>query len=184
MKRHVLALLLTGPLAQPACAQTEADLRADPRFSSPLACMTAAIYYEARGEPAEGQAAVAAVVLNRMAHPAYPKSVCAVVLQGPGVRPAASSPSPATGRCNASRSRRAGRRRRRSQRRRSPEPGRARPTRRIITALPSPRLGGKPDADRATRQSPLLPLAGKAGDGAGRCQGRAGLFPWGLALPQ
>lgn len=84
MKRHVLALLLTGPLAQPACAQTEADLRADPRFSSPLACMTAAIYYEARGEPAEGQAAVAAVVLNRMAHPAYPKSVCAVVLQGAG----------------------------------------------------------------------------------------------------
>lgn len=80
MKRPALALLTIGLLARPLEAQTEAD--ADPRFSSPLACMTSAIYYEARGEPADGQAAVAAVVLNRVAHPAYPKSVCGVVLQG------------------------------------------------------------------------------------------------------
>jgi spore germination cell wall hydrolase CwlJ-like protein len=45
-------------------------------------CLTAAIYYEAAIEPTEGQRAVAQVVLNRVRHPAYPKSVCGVVFQG------------------------------------------------------------------------------------------------------
>jgi hypothetical protein len=44
-------------------------------------CLTAAVYYEARGESADGQAAVAQVVLNRVRHPAFPKSICAVVFQ-------------------------------------------------------------------------------------------------------
>jgi len=45
-------------------------------------CMTAAIYYEAGFESAEGQRAVAQVVLNRLRHPAFPKTVCGVVFQG------------------------------------------------------------------------------------------------------
>jgi spore germination cell wall hydrolase CwlJ-like protein len=45
-------------------------------------CMTAAIYYEAGFESTDGQRAVAQVVLNRMRHPAFPKSVCGVVFQG------------------------------------------------------------------------------------------------------
>ncbi|MBB4859717.1 hypothetical protein HNO88_003046 [Novosphingobium chloroacetimidivorans] len=45
-------------------------------------CLTAAIYYEAASEPDSGQQAVAQVVLNRVAHPAYPKTVCGVVYQG------------------------------------------------------------------------------------------------------
>jgi spore germination cell wall hydrolase CwlJ-like protein len=45
-------------------------------------CMTAAIYYEAGFESTEGQRAVAQVVLNRMRHPAFPKTVCGVVFQG------------------------------------------------------------------------------------------------------
>jgi spore germination cell wall hydrolase CwlJ-like protein len=45
-------------------------------------CMTQAIYYEAAREPTDGQAAVAQVVLNRMRHPAYPKTICGVVYQG------------------------------------------------------------------------------------------------------
>lgn len=49
-----------------------------------LECMTQAVYYEARGESARGQAAVAQVVMNRVKHPAFPKSVCAVVYQGVG----------------------------------------------------------------------------------------------------
>jgi hypothetical protein len=44
--------------------------------------MTAAIYYEAASEPDDGQRAVAQVVLNRVAHPAYPNTVCGVVFQG------------------------------------------------------------------------------------------------------
>lgn len=47
-----------------------------------LDCLTQAVYYEARGEGSAGQAAVAQVILNRVRHPAFPKSVCAVVFQG------------------------------------------------------------------------------------------------------
>lgn len=45
-------------------------------------CLAEAVYYEAAREPEVGQEAVAQVVLNRMRHPAYPKSVCGVVYQG------------------------------------------------------------------------------------------------------
>ena len=47
-----------------------------------LHCLTQAVYYEAATEPREGQEAVAQVVLNRMKHPAFPKSVCGVVYEG------------------------------------------------------------------------------------------------------
>lgn len=50
--------------------------------STALKCLTQAIYYEAATEPLEGRRAVAQVVLNRVRHPAYPKSVCGVVYQG------------------------------------------------------------------------------------------------------
>ena len=45
-------------------------------------CLSQAVYYESAREPQKGQAAVAQVVLNRVRHPAYPKSVCGVVYQG------------------------------------------------------------------------------------------------------
>jgi spore germination cell wall hydrolase CwlJ-like protein len=45
-------------------------------------CLSQAVYYEAAREPLQGQQAVAQVVLNRVRHPAYPKSVCGVVYQG------------------------------------------------------------------------------------------------------
>ena len=54
--------------------------------SRELECLTQAVYYEARGETPAGQAAVAQVVLNRVRHPAFPKSVCGVVFQGAGKR--------------------------------------------------------------------------------------------------
>ncbi|MDP3674744.1 MAG: cell wall hydrolase [Novosphingobium sp.] len=47
-----------------------------------LHCLTTAIYYEAASEPDAGQRAVAQVVLNRVAHPQWPNSVCGVVFQG------------------------------------------------------------------------------------------------------
>jgi spore germination cell wall hydrolase CwlJ-like protein len=46
-----------------------------------LLCLTQAVYYEAGFEPVTGRRAVAQVVLNRMRHPAFPKSVCGVVYQ-------------------------------------------------------------------------------------------------------
>jgi hypothetical protein len=60
--------------AAPAAARTSGR--------SSLDCLTSAIYYEARSESDEGQRAVAQVVLNRVRHPNYPKSVCGVVYQG------------------------------------------------------------------------------------------------------
>ena len=49
-----------------------------------LLCLTQAVYYEAGFEPVEGRRAVAQVVLNRLRHPAFPKSVCGVVYQSNG----------------------------------------------------------------------------------------------------
>lgn len=46
-----------------------------------IACLATAIYFEARGESAEGQLAVGKVILNRMTSGLYPDSVCGVVFQ-------------------------------------------------------------------------------------------------------
>lgn len=47
-----------------------------------LECLAVNIYFEARADDAEGQAAVAHVTLNRVASPAFPDTVCGVVHQG------------------------------------------------------------------------------------------------------
>lgn len=58
------------------------DLKTPPVVpSDPVECLTQAIYYEARSESEEGQAAVAAVVMNRSRSGRYPKDVCQVVYQ-------------------------------------------------------------------------------------------------------
>lgn len=44
-------------------------------------CLTAGIYFEARGESVRGQAAVSQVILNRVRNPHYPDSICGVVYQ-------------------------------------------------------------------------------------------------------
>ena len=49
-------------------------------------CLTAGIYFEARGESLKGQAAVAQVILNRVRNPTYPDTVCGVVYQNKGWR--------------------------------------------------------------------------------------------------
>lgn len=69
---QLLKASLAGPAAKPFRSGAQGDLD----------CLTEAVYYEARGEGPAGQAAVAQVVLNRVRHPSFPKSVCAVVYQG------------------------------------------------------------------------------------------------------
>ncbi|MDA4844887.1 cell wall hydrolase [Hoeflea sp. E7-10] len=44
-------------------------------------CLASGVYFEARGEPVKGQAAVAQVILNRVRNPAYPDTICGVVYQ-------------------------------------------------------------------------------------------------------
>jgi hypothetical protein len=73
------AEVLRRPAGAPAflaAAHTDADAA---RASD---CLTAAIYYEARSEPEDGQRAVAQVVLNRVRDRAFPNTICGVVWQG------------------------------------------------------------------------------------------------------
>ncbi|WP_428151662.1 cell wall hydrolase [Brevundimonas sp.] len=51
------------------------------RPTNAVDCLTQAIYYEARSESEEGQAAVAEVILNRARSGRYPAEVCDVVYQ-------------------------------------------------------------------------------------------------------
>lgn len=46
-----------------------------------LALLARLVYAEARGEPYQGQVAVAAILLNRVAHPEFPKTVRAAIYQ-------------------------------------------------------------------------------------------------------
>lgn len=66
-------------LAAPAFLDTA---RSADDASRATECLTAAVYYEARSEPTDGQRAVAQVVLNRVRDRAFPASVCGVVYQG------------------------------------------------------------------------------------------------------
>lgn len=60
-----------GGTAQLPGGYTEKDLQ----------LMANAVYGEARGEPYEGQVAVAAVILNRVEHPDFPNTVSGVIFQ-------------------------------------------------------------------------------------------------------
>lgn len=46
-----------------------------------LNCLALNVYYESRGEPIDGQYAVAEVTMNRVAHPRYPNTICEAVYQ-------------------------------------------------------------------------------------------------------
>lgn len=49
--------------------------------SNAVDCLAAAAWYEA-GKAPEGQRAVIQIVINRLSHPSFPKSICGVVFQG------------------------------------------------------------------------------------------------------
>ncbi|KUR70318.1 hypothetical protein AQZ52_15840 [Novosphingobium fuchskuhlense] len=67
------AAALRSDMAGPSAAEDKEDS---------LRCLTLAVAYEAGNQSREGQQAVAEVVLNRLAHSAFPKTVCGVVWQG------------------------------------------------------------------------------------------------------
>lgn len=62
----------------------ELDALHAPSGSAQWQCLTEALYFEARGEPIEGQYAVAEVILNRVDAENYPDTLCGVVTQGTG----------------------------------------------------------------------------------------------------
>ena len=57
------------------------DMPIDAELSADMTCLAQAVYFEARGEPIEGQLAVARVVINRAASGRYPADYCSVVTQ-------------------------------------------------------------------------------------------------------
>lgn len=67
-----------NPAAQPFVLKSDDVVN----YTRAVNCLTAAVYFEAASESQVGQQAVAQVVLNRMRHPAFPKSVCGVVFEG------------------------------------------------------------------------------------------------------
>lgn len=69
--------------AQLSLANFDFSILADARSDGlDRKCLAQAIYYEARSEAKIGQIAVADVVLNRVASPYYPNTICDVVFQG------------------------------------------------------------------------------------------------------
>ena len=58
-----------------------ADLIDPEKMDREQRCLAEAVYFEARSEPEEGQAAVAQVILNRVKSGLYPSNVCGVVYQ-------------------------------------------------------------------------------------------------------
>ena len=79
------AVVMKASLVQPKLTAAAAEpfhLRGALDQSRDLECLSQAVYYEARGESKAGQQAVAQVILNRVRHPAFPKSICGVVFQG------------------------------------------------------------------------------------------------------
>lgn len=81
MNSRIPVVTDSGPAAMPALIPLGQD---GSSYLRALDCLTAAVYYEAANESADGQRAVAQVVLNRMRHVAYPHTVCGVVFQGSG----------------------------------------------------------------------------------------------------
>jgi hypothetical protein len=82
LQRDRQAELLAAGLERRPVDRAKLQGRTPPQPARELDCLTQAVYFEARGETPRGQAAVAQVVLNRVRHPAFPKTVCGVVFQG------------------------------------------------------------------------------------------------------
>ena len=81
LAEHLFALAdatLPRPRTLPELVQAYAGIATDDREQD---CLASAVYFEARGEPIEGQLAVAEVVLNRAASSRYPSTICEVVTQ-------------------------------------------------------------------------------------------------------
>lgn len=77
LKIAATAVLLLITLSLGTATITHAGIQ--PLKKSELECLARNIYHEARGEPLEGQIAVAQVTLNRVRSPEFDNTVCAVV---------------------------------------------------------------------------------------------------------
>lgn len=96
------------PRAATSLAALVASMPTDAALSPELTCLARAIYFEARGEPIDGQLAVARVIVNRATSGQFPDDYCSVITQRGqfsfvrgGTIPAANESSPAWTRARA-----------------------------------------------------------------------------------
>ena len=77
------------PEVQPLAAAPDADslrelvaeIDTDTEMSREMTCLAKAVYFESRGEPLDGQLAVARVIINRADSSRFPDDYCSVVTQ-------------------------------------------------------------------------------------------------------
>ncbi|MFL4471885.1 cell wall hydrolase [Tateyamaria armeniaca] len=78
--------LLTAPenATEVSFSRSWLDTQPAPTGQANWACLTEALYFEARGETLKGQFAVAEVIMNRVKSSRFPDNICAVINQGTG----------------------------------------------------------------------------------------------------
>ena len=81
-----LSRLVDEQVEDPLYSQKSLSKMPKPRGGKQWACLTEALYFEARGETLKGIFGVAEVILNRVDDRRYPSTVCGVVNQGTGER--------------------------------------------------------------------------------------------------
>lgn len=72
---------LAAPAAKDKTVKTKASFHPSRVSDNDLKIMANAVYGESRGEPFEGQVAVAAVILNRVKSPTFPDTPSAVIFE-------------------------------------------------------------------------------------------------------
>jgi spore germination cell wall hydrolase CwlJ-like protein len=79
----VARAIATGALHVDSLAQLVGDMPVpqETALTPDMKCLAQAVYFEARGEPIDGQLAVAEVVINRAKSDLYPDSYCDVITQ-------------------------------------------------------------------------------------------------------
>lgn len=77
-----VAMAQLDPRPDPAFDMEHLDRMPNADGDKEWACLTEALYFEARGESLKGQLAVAEVILNRVDNRRYPDSICGVITQG------------------------------------------------------------------------------------------------------
>lgn len=72
------------PAIEPGMAQAETatePVTAQHGMDAETICLAKIVHHESANQPREGQLAVAQVVMNRLASPRFPKTICAIALQ-------------------------------------------------------------------------------------------------------
>lgn len=75
-----IALATVSALSDPL-PELVVELEATKTPNRQQECLAQAVYFESRGEPLQGQLAVAEVILNRAASGKYPRNLCEVIRQ-------------------------------------------------------------------------------------------------------